>query len=68
MFEKVLIPTDLSEQSESIVARVRRMKNIREIILLHILTRNSTAERRIRVPQRSLWPAPHGKNSTTCGD
>ena len=37
MFEKVLIPTDLSELSEKIVARTGRMNNIREIILLHIL-------------------------------
>lgn len=32
MFEKVLIPTDLSELSEKIVARTGRMNNIREII------------------------------------
>ena len=40
MFAKILIPTDLSEQSERIVARVGRMKNVREIILLHILDSN----------------------------
>ncbi len=41
MFAKILIPTDLSEQSDRIVARVGRMKNVREIILLHILDNNN---------------------------
>jgi nucleotide-binding universal stress UspA family protein len=40
MFEKVLIPTDLSAQSEQIVERAAGLKNIREIILLHVLGRN----------------------------
>jgi nucleotide-binding universal stress UspA family protein/GNAT superfamily N-acetyltransferase len=39
MFEKVLIPTDLSEPSENLVASAGGIKNIREIILLHILDR-----------------------------
>ncbi len=37
MFEKILIPTDLSEASENLVASAGRIKNVREIILLHIL-------------------------------
>ncbi len=37
MFEKVLIPTDLSEQSDKIVARTGRISPVREIILLHIM-------------------------------
>ncbi len=39
MFEKVLIPTDLSEQSDAIVARAGRISTIREIVLLHIMDR-----------------------------
>ena len=39
MFEKVLIPADLSEPSENLVASAGGIKNIREIILLHILDR-----------------------------
>jgi len=36
MFEKVLIPTDLSEQSEHIIERAAGLNHIREIILLHV--------------------------------
>ncbi len=36
MFEKVLIPTDLSEASEKLVACAGSIRNVKEIVLLHI--------------------------------
>jgi len=37
MFEKVLIPTDLSETSEKLVACANDIRNIKEVVLLHIV-------------------------------
>jgi nucleotide-binding universal stress UspA family protein/GNAT superfamily N-acetyltransferase len=37
MFEKILIPTDLSETSEKLVACADSLRNTREIVLLHIV-------------------------------
>jgi nucleotide-binding universal stress UspA family protein/GNAT superfamily N-acetyltransferase len=39
VFEKVLVPTDLSEQSRKIVAAAGRIPGIRNLVLLHILDR-----------------------------
>ena len=53
MFEKVLIPTDLSEQSDAIIARAGRISTIREIVLLHIMDRrgiDNNKKNRDRVP------------------
>jgi len=37
MFEKVLIPTDLSDTSEKLVACANDIRNIKEVVLLHIV-------------------------------
>jgi nucleotide-binding universal stress UspA family protein len=42
MFEKVLIPTDLSETSEKLVACANDIRNIQEVILLHIVRTGHT--------------------------
>ena len=45
MFEKVLIPTDLSETSEKLVACANDIRNIREVVLLHIVRTGHTLVR-----------------------
>ncbi len=45
MFEKVLIPTDLSETSEKLVACANDIRNIREVVLLHIIRTGHTLVR-----------------------
>jgi nucleotide-binding universal stress UspA family protein len=37
MFEKILIPTDLSEMSEKLVACADSIRNVKEVVLLHIV-------------------------------
>ncbi|MFA4860702.1 GNAT family N-acetyltransferase [Methanoregula sp.] len=37
MFEKVLLPTDLSEMSGKLIACVADIRNVKEVILLHIV-------------------------------
>ncbi|MFA6226580.1 MAG: universal stress protein [Methanoregula sp.] len=37
MFEKVLIPTDLSETSGKLIACANGIRNIKEVVLLHII-------------------------------
>jgi nucleotide-binding universal stress UspA family protein len=37
MFEKILIPTDLSEISEKLVACADGIRNVKEVVLLHIV-------------------------------
>ena len=41
MFEKVLIPTDLSGPSDNLVACTGRIRHVNEIVLLHIVTPGS---------------------------
>ncbi|MEI7856795.1 MAG: GNAT family N-acetyltransferase [Methanomicrobiales archaeon] len=45
MFEKVLIPTDLSETSEKLVACANDIRNIQEVVLLHIVRTGHTIVR-----------------------
>jgi nucleotide-binding universal stress UspA family protein/GNAT superfamily N-acetyltransferase len=45
MFEKVLIPTDLSETSGKLVACANDIRNIREVVLLHIVRTGHTLVR-----------------------
>ncbi|MDP3565305.1 MAG: universal stress protein, partial [Methanoregula sp.] len=45
MFEKVLIPTDLSETSEKLVACANDIRNIQEVVLLHIVPTGHTPAR-----------------------
>ena len=45
MFEKVLIPTDLSETSEKLVACANDIRNIQEVVLLHIVRTGHTVVR-----------------------
>ncbi len=59
MFEKVLIPVDLSDQSGRIVERAAGLKNFREIILLHIIDGNDR-----HTTFRSLGPAPASPAAT----
>jgi nucleotide-binding universal stress UspA family protein/GNAT superfamily N-acetyltransferase len=42
MFEKVLIPTDLSETSEKLVTCANGIRNIQEVVLLHIIRNGHT--------------------------
>jgi nucleotide-binding universal stress UspA family protein/N-acetylglutamate synthase-like GNAT family acetyltransferase len=60
MFEKVLIPTDLSETSEKLVACANDIRNIQEIILLHIVRTGHTRvmEREEVEHQRALITNP----------
>jgi nucleotide-binding universal stress UspA family protein/GNAT superfamily N-acetyltransferase len=37
MFERVLIPTDLTEESDKLVAHAGTLKDVQEIILLHVM-------------------------------
>ncbi|PKL68494.1 MAG: GCN5 family acetyltransferase [Methanomicrobiales archaeon HGW-Methanomicrobiales-1] len=45
MFEKVLIPTDLSETSEKLVACANDIRNIQEVVLLHIIRTGHTRDK-----------------------
>lgn len=45
MFNKVLIPTDLSETSDKLVACTARIRNVNEIVLLHIVCTGDSLER-----------------------
>lgn len=45
MFERVLIPTDLSETSEKLVACANDIRNIQEVVLLHIVRSRQTKAR-----------------------
>ena len=59
MFEKVLIPVDLSDQSGRIVERAAGLKPCREIILLHVIDGNEH-----HTPFHSLSPAPSSPAAT----
>jgi nucleotide-binding universal stress UspA family protein len=43
-FAKVLIPTDFSQPSEAIISFIKGMKNIGEILLLHVVSEGETQE------------------------
>jgi nucleotide-binding universal stress UspA family protein len=60
MFEKVLIPTDLSETSEKLVACANDIRNIQEVVLLHIVrTGHSVVKEREEVEhQQALITNP----------
>ena len=45
MFEKVLLPTDLSEMSGKLIACVADIRNVKEVILLHIVSTGQSLER-----------------------
>ncbi|MFA4824775.1 MAG: GNAT family N-acetyltransferase [Methanoregula sp.] len=45
MFNKILIPTDLSETSDKLVACTARIRNVKEIVLLHISCTGDSMER-----------------------
>jgi nucleotide-binding universal stress UspA family protein len=45
MFEKVLIPTDLSAASEELIASAGNLRNVREIVLLHVVSAGSDRDR-----------------------
>src|SRR5512135_1690992 len=59
MFEKVLIPVDLSDQSGHIVERAAGLKHCREIILLHVIDGNEHHS-----PFRSHGQAPTSPAAT----
>jgi nucleotide-binding universal stress UspA family protein len=46
MFEKILIPTDLSEISEKLVACADSLRNTKEIVLLHIVPPGNRGSRK----------------------
>ncbi|MDD4137598.1 MAG: universal stress protein, partial [Methanoregula sp.] len=54
MFEKILIPTDLSENSEKLVSCADSIRNVREIVLLHIVPagKNSGESGDLRVQEQ----------------
>ncbi len=60
MFEKVLIPTDLSEISGKLVACVNDIRNIQEVVLLHIVRtgHNPVKEREDVERQQALITNP----------
>ena len=43
-FAKVLIPTDFSQPSEAVISFIKGMKNIGEILLLHVISEGETQE------------------------
>ena len=52
MFNKVLIPTDLSETSDKLVACTARIRNVKEVVLLHIICTGDSAAREHEEVQR----------------
>jgi nucleotide-binding universal stress UspA family protein len=59
MFEKVLIPTDLSESSGRLIACAESIRNAREIVLLHIASAGDIpAQERELQRQRALITNP----------
>jgi nucleotide-binding universal stress UspA family protein len=60
MFEKILIPTDLSEMSEKLVACADSIRDAKEVVLLHIVhSRNDLLrERKDTVRQQALIRNP----------
>jgi nucleotide-binding universal stress UspA family protein len=58
MFEKILIPTDLSDDSEKLITCAGSILNTREIILLHIVPGGEPAERETVERQERLVTNP----------
>ena len=52
MFEKVLIPTDLSETSEKLIATAAGLRGVREIVLVHIVRPGDALAREREALQR----------------
>jgi nucleotide-binding universal stress UspA family protein len=58
MFEKILIPTDLSDDSEKLITCAGSIRNAKEIVLLHIVPSGEPAEREKVQRQEGLVPRP----------
>ncbi|WP_394698808.1 GNAT family N-acetyltransferase [uncultured Methanoregula sp.] len=66
MFEKVLIPTDLSEMSEKLVACADRIRNVREVVLLHIVRAGGATAREREDAERQLGLVKNQGTATRC--
>lgn len=66
MFEKILIPTDLSEASEKLVACAGSIQNVKEIVLLHIVPGGEPAAREHEELQRQQGLITHPAIAVRC--